>query len=68
MIYTEIIELRGRQFRRTWSDTHMVARDGAEYEEAVDPIDSGRTYTEGTPLGDLTAEEALAILTGGEVE
>ena len=24
----------------------MIERDGAQYSEAVDPLDSGRTYTE----------------------
>ena len=46
MIYTETVEIRGRQFLRTYSDTHKVMRDGVEYDEAVDPMDSGRTYTE----------------------
>ena len=66
MIYTDTIVLNGRQYTRTYSDTHYIERDGVEYEEAIDPIDSGRTYTESkTPLPDLTAEEALDIIVNG---
>ena len=47
MIRTETIEIRGREFVRTYSDAGMmIERGGALYEEAVDPVDSGRTYTE----------------------
>lgn len=46
MIYTEKIEIRDRRFIRTYSDTYMVERDGVRYSEAIDPVDSGRTYTE----------------------
>ena len=72
MIKTEIITINGRQLRRTWSDAgFMIERDGAQYSEAVDPLDSGRTYTEteapmeGEPMTE-TEEKALAydILTG----
>lgn len=47
MIKTELIMVDDRQLRRTWSDAgFMIERDGAVYSEAVDPLDSGRTYTE----------------------
>ena len=47
MIKTETITINGRQLLRTWSDAgRMIERDGARYSEAVDPLDSGRTYTE----------------------
>lgn len=47
MIKTELIMVDERQLRRTWSDAgFMIERDGAVYSEAVDPLDSGRTYTE----------------------
>ena len=47
MIKTETITVNGRQLLRTYSDAGlMIARDGALYTEAVDPADSGRTYTE----------------------
>ena len=67
MIHTEIIAIRGKQYRRTYSDTHMLLRDGVEYDEAIDPIDADRVYTESTiPLPDeITAQEALDIILGG---
>ena len=53
MIYSEIVTIRGQEYRRTYSDTYMVERDGVEYSEAVDPIDTDRTYKESTtPLAD----------------
>ena len=72
MIKTDLIVVDGRQLRRTWSDAgFMIERDGAVYSEAVDPIDSGRTYTETKvpmetePMTE-TEEKAMAydILTG----
>lgn len=51
MIYTETVVIRGKPFVRTYSDKYCVVRDGLEYYEALDPIDSGRSYTESnTPL------------------
>lgn len=47
MIKTETITIRGRQMARTYSDAGMmIERAGVRYSEAVDPIGSGRTYTE----------------------
>lgn len=47
MIITEMITIDGREFMRTTSDGgYMIERDGAKYAEAVDPANSGRTYTE----------------------
>ena len=72
MIQTEIVTIRGKQFQRTWSDAgYLIERDGAQYSEAVDPLDSGRTYTETDvpvetePMTE-TEEKAMAydILTG----
>ena len=72
MIKTELITVEKRQLRRTWSDAgFMIERDGAQYSEAVDQIDSGRTYTETKvpmetePMTE-TEEKAMAydILTG----
>ena len=37
----------GGGLTRTWSDIGMrIERDGVRYDEAVDPADKGRTYTE----------------------
>lgn len=45
MIQTE--QITGTQLVRTYSDIGMLLeRDGAQYEEAIDPIDSGRVYVE----------------------
>lgn len=49
MVLTEYYRTRsdGVVLVRTYSDTgHMIERDGKMYEEAVDPADSGRVYTE----------------------
>lgn len=65
MIRTETIN----NLIHTWSDLGMKIHGGmpeADYDEAYDPIDSGRTYTEtNIPIEeDATAEELLNILTG----
>ena len=37
----------GGGLTRTWSDAGMrIERDGVRYDEAIDPTDRGRTYTE----------------------
>ena len=46
MLYIETVTIGGRQYRRTYSDTYKIARDGVEYDEAIDPIDIDRTYIE----------------------
>ena len=47
MLKTEKVIYSGKEYIRTWSDKDMmIERDGALYEEAIDPVDSGRTYTE----------------------
>ena len=47
MVKSEIVTIRGKDYIRTWSDENlMIERDGALYEKAIDPVDSGRTYTE----------------------
>lgn len=68
MIHTETITLNGKQYDHTYSDTYYIERDGAQYVEAVDPLNSGRQYAETDvllPERELTAEEALDIITGG---
>lgn len=70
MIKTETFEKNGRTLVRTWSDAgYRIRQDGtgAVYDEAVDPADSGRTYTETDeqrPDAELTAQQALDIITG----
>ena len=68
-------EINGVMYDYTYSDSgYMIERDGVRYSEAVDPIDSGRVYTETEELieaegseeeQDISAEEALDILLGG---
>lgn len=72
MIKTEVVTIRDKQYQRTWSDAGMIIeRDGERYSEAVDPLNSGRTYTETgvsveTEHMTETGEKAMAydILTG----
>lgn len=58
MIQTETVTIGGRQYRRTYSDTHKIARDGIEYDEAIDPVDTDREYTE-TDTSKTETEEQL---------
>ena len=47
MIVIENLTIRGRAFKKTYSDSgYMVERDGIRYTEAVDPAEMGRTYIE----------------------
>lgn len=66
MIKTEAMTIGSTAFIRTYSDAgRYVVRDGISYEEAIDPAELGRTYTEGEPIEDnATADELLDILTG----
>ena len=58
MIVTEIINIDGRELTRAYSDAgYYIERDGAMYSEAVDPINSGRVYTETDVL--IEKEEPL---------
>ena len=68
MIVTDNYEIRadGVLLVRTYSDLgRKIMRDGLVYDEAIDPSDSGRVYTESDEPTELTADEALDILTGG---
>lgn len=57
MITVETIELNGIQYKRTYSDTYTITRDGVEYTEAIDPYDSDRVYEETeTKLEDVLIE------------
>jgi hypothetical protein len=61
MIQTEIFGTRrdGTVLIRTYSDTGChITRDGEIYEEAIDPRDSGRSYTE-TDIPLITEEEEV---------
>lgn len=48
MIQTETVKYGERELIRTYSDEgRYVVRDGISYNEAIDPPNAGRTYTEG---------------------
>lgn len=68
MIKTEEMTINGKAFIRTYSDSgRYVVRDGVEYAEAIDLASLGRTYTESeNMLPDISAEEALTIIVGGD--
>ena len=47
MIKTEVITIKGKEYSRTYSNEgYMIEREGVQYSEAIDPIGSGRVYTE----------------------
>lgn len=51
--------INGRDFIRTVSDENrFVVRDGVNYEEAYDPVEYQREYTEGDKIqNEATAED-----------
>ena len=61
MIVQTTKEINGVIYSYTYSDSgYMIERDGVRYSEAVDPLDSGRLYTETDELIDVgTKEESL---------
>lgn len=47
MIIQESIIINDKEYQRTYSDSGFyIERDGVEYSEAIDPLNSGREYTE----------------------
>lgn len=47
MIITEQLTINEKSFTKTVSDSGFyIERDGAQYSEAIDPAEFGRTYTE----------------------
>ena len=56
----------GGGLTRTWSDAGMkFERDGVRYDEAIDPMEKGRTYTETdepVPSEDATEADKDAAL------
>ena len=67
MIVKENIEIGGRAFVKTYSDSGFyIERDGEKYSEAIDPAELGRTYTEtNVPIeteAELTVADALELL------
>jgi hypothetical protein len=59
MIITETITINGKEFTKNYSDAgYMIQKVGTEeiYSEAVDPINSGRTYIETDKVIETTEE------------
>lgn len=74
MIVTENVKVGERDFIRTYSDAGRYILGGepyGTYEDALDPAEFGRTYTEGDPIPDeersdlADKAEAYDILMGG---
>ena len=69
MIKTETLTIGEKQFIRTYSDAGFMIHGGmpeGDYDEAIDPTELGRVYTEtDIPIeGETEAEEIVSILTG----
>ncbi len=65
MIKTETITINDRTLVRTYSDANLMIRQdgtGNIYSEAVDPVGSGRTYTEtDTPIEQTEDDRAAQL-------
>ena len=66
----ENVVVRGKNFTHTFSDSNrFVVRDGISYEDAYDPTEFGRTYTEGDVIpqeqDEINSDEAIDIILGG---
>lgn len=60
MIQTEKLIIKGKEFIRTWSDEgKKIQRGGFVYDEAADPAEYDRTYTETDECIEVSAEDAL---------
>ena len=58
MIIQTTKEIDGVVYDYAYSDSgYMIERDGVRYSEAVDPIDSGRIYTETDEPVDVGTKE-----------
>ena len=72
MIVIERFEVGEKEYIRTTSDSgRYVVRDGVSYEDACDPAELDRTYTEGELIPDWESDasdkaEAYDILMGVE--
>lgn len=71
MIVTEKLTINGKAFVKTYSDEGrdiIQNETGNVYSEAIDVENAPYTYTESDEDVELTAEEALELILGGEVE
>lgn len=61
MIVTENMTINGKAFVKTYSDGgYKVERDGVRYDEAIDPAELDRIYTETDEAIDGYTDEATA--------
>lgn len=59
MIVKTTKKINGVEYDYTYSDTGMmIERNGARYSEAIDPLGSGREYTETDEPIEVVTEEA----------
>lgn len=59
MIIQTTKEINGVVYEYAYSNSgYMIERDGVRYSEAVDPLDSGRVYTETDEPIDMGTDEA----------
>lgn len=68
MIQTETVTINGVQYEHVWSDANrLICRGEQSWTEVYNPLNTGRTYTEGDemPEEEAAAEEVLSILLGG---
>nr|DAE15011.1 MAG TPA: hypothetical protein [Siphoviridae sp. ctf8W5] len=67
MIISETVTLNDKNFTKTYSDAGFyIERNGVHYAEAIDPLGSGREYTETDTLIETesaTTEEQLRQVT-----
>lgn len=61
MIIQTTTEINGVAYDYAYSDSgYMIERDGVRYSEAVDPLDSGRVYTETEEPIEIETDDATA--------
>ena len=61
MIIQTIKEINGVVYDYAYSDSgFMIERDGIRYSEAVDPLNSGRVYTETDELIAIKTDDTAA--------
>ena len=62
MIISEIITINDNQYLHTYSNAGFtIERDGIEYGDAIDPVDSGRVYIETNNKIETSDEETEAL-------
>ena len=58
MIIQTTKEINGIVYSYTYSDSgYMIERDGVRYSEAIDPLNSGRLYTETEEPAEIGTKE-----------